>query len=108
MNGKVHMFLATIADGKTAASRGEGQKNCKNSTSVRFWVGPDLVGPCALMDLSWQESDGTKNSDGPTIHNANRGDSRESTRENRFARKEDFHNVRAICANRLISTIPNF
>ena len=30
-NGKIYMFLATIADGKTAALWGEGKKNCKNS-----------------------------------------------------------------------------
>ena len=28
-NGKIHMFLATIADSRTAASCGEGQKNSK-------------------------------------------------------------------------------
>ena len=34
------MFLATIADGKTTASWGEGKESSKNSPRVRFWMGP--------------------------------------------------------------------
>ena len=46
-----HMFLAAVADGQTAASRGEGKKNCKHSPWVRLWVGPHWVGPWALVDI---------------------------------------------------------
>ena len=44
------MLLATIADWKTAASWGEGKKNCKNSPRARFWMGPNWVGPWALAE----------------------------------------------------------
>ena len=38
------MFLATVADGQTAASCGKGKTNCKHSPRVRFWVGPHWWG----------------------------------------------------------------
>ena len=40
-----------MADGKTAASWGEGEKNWKNSPWVRLWMGPNWVGPWALVDF---------------------------------------------------------
>ena len=46
--------------------------------------------------------------DGLAIRNANRGDSSESIRANRFAEKTNFHNVRAIRTNRLKPAIRNF
>ena len=51
--------------------------------------------------------------DGPTIRKANRGDSHESIRANRFVRihsltKKHFHSVRVICANHLKTAIRNF
>ena len=46
--------------------------------------------------------------DGPAIRNANRGDSRELIRTNRFAEKNYFHNVRAICSNRLKTAMHKF
>ena len=46
--------------------------------------------------------------DGPAIRTANRGHSRESIRTNRFAEKKNyFHNVPAIRANRLKTAIRN-
>ena len=48
------------------------------------------------------------NLDGPVIRNANRGDSRELIRQNRFAERPYFHNFRAIRANRLKPAIRNF
>ena len=47
---KIHMFLATLADGKTVASWGEGQVNSKDLTRVRFGMGPNWVGPLALVE----------------------------------------------------------
>ena len=55
-----YMLLAPIADGElllqtTASYTGrEGQKNCKNSTGARFWMGPHWVGPSALVE-GWQK-----------------------------------------------------
>ena len=49
-----------------------------------------------------------KISDGLAIRNANRGDSRDLIRANRYADKPYFHNVRAIRANRLKPAIRNF
>ena len=46
--------------------------------------------------------------DGAAIRNANRGDSRESIRTNRFAEQLLFRNVRAIRANRLKPAIRKF
>ena len=53
------MFLPTIADGKAAASWGEEKRNCKDSPCVRFWMGPNWVGPWALFEveeMSFQSS----------------------------------------------------
>ena len=44
------MFLATIADGKTVASWGEGHlKTQKTHPESAFWMGPHWVGPWALV-----------------------------------------------------------
>ena len=48
------------------------------------------------------------NLDGLAIRNANRGDSHESIRANRFAEKPYYHDVRAIRASRLKPAIRNF
>ena len=48
-NGNIHMFLATVADGKTTVSWGEGQKNCK-AQPESVWMGPNWVGPWVLVD----------------------------------------------------------
>ena len=53
-----HMFLETVADGRTAAPWDKGKKNCKHSPRVRFWVGPHWVGPWALVE--WRK--------GPPLH----------------------------------------
>ena len=45
------MFVATIAEGKTAASQGEGKNNCKNLPRVRFWMVSNWVDRWALVDL---------------------------------------------------------
>ena len=50
-----------------------------------------------------------QNLDGPAIRDANRTDSREPNRANRSAEKKNyFHNVRAIRANRIRPVIRNF
>ena len=40
-----HMFLATVADGQTAASWGEGKENCEKLTPSLLLCGSSLGGP---------------------------------------------------------------
>ena len=47
--GGVHVF-GNNSRRQTAASWGEGTRNCKNSPRVRFWMGLNWVGPWAPVD----------------------------------------------------------
>ena len=72
------------------------------SVSVGVWNLSKRAAYCFESSVSEESIDGL------AIRNANRGNSRESNRTNRFAKKPLFSSQRAIRANRLKTAIRNF
>ena len=51
---EAHVCGATTADGKTAANHGEKGRKTAKTHPYRFWMGPNWVGPWALVEYVWK------------------------------------------------------
>ena len=94
-------------------SHGTKSQSCsradpQNPSRIAQKRAPNVIGHFCKGVLIFSDKKKTQNLDGPAIRNANRSDSRESIRVNRFTGKPYVHNVRAIRANRLKPTICKF